>query len=346
MLLVPTFLCTESFKRFFTDFNVELLEVYALDAVFVDTFGGKVHVKWDDQAAVTPFGQMAFFIEFLRTGGVFDDWVQRCPLVYKSPNSPKKRDVLGTILLSVLAGHTRYSHMTTTRCDNVNPALLGMEKVVSEDAARRALKNNLDEEQGTEWLQDSLKKTYYPILSEPWILNIDTTIKLLYGKQEGAVVGYNPKKPGRPSHSYHAYMIANIRMIIDVELHAGNESASKYSAPRLWSILNDLPKNRWPKFIRGDNNFGTDGIMREAELKGIKYLFRLRQTNNVKKLVNYCMLNHEWVYAGQGWEGIESQIKLTGWEKSRRVIILRKQVSKEVSVLNKKRFGAIGVTVC
>ncbi|WP_396957610.1 hypothetical protein [Nitrosomonas sp.] len=36
----------------------------------------------------------------------------------------------------------------------------------------------------------------------PWILDIDTKIKPLYGKQEGAVVSYNPKKPGRPSHSY------------------------------------------------------------------------------------------------------------------------------------------------
>ena len=30
----------------------------------------------------------------------------------------------------------------------------------------------------------------------------DTTVKVLYGHQEGAVVAYNPKKQGRPSHSY------------------------------------------------------------------------------------------------------------------------------------------------
>ena len=41
-----------------------------------------------------------------------------------------------------------------------------------------------------------------PLLSEPWILDVDTTVKPLYGHQEGAVVGYNPKKPGRPSHCY------------------------------------------------------------------------------------------------------------------------------------------------
>jgi hypothetical protein len=29
--------------------------------VTVDTFGGRVHVEWDPQAAVTPLGQLPFF---------------------------------------------------------------------------------------------------------------------------------------------------------------------------------------------------------------------------------------------------------------------------------------------
>jgi len=42
-------------------------------------------------------------------------------------------------MLSILSGHKRYSHVTTIRCDGVNPGLLGMNKVISEDALRRAL---------------------------------------------------------------------------------------------------------------------------------------------------------------------------------------------------------------
>lgn len=56
-----------------------------------------------------------------------------CPLHYTSPNAPTKQDVPGTVLLSVPAGHRRYAHITTVRSDNVNPELLGMNKVVSED---------------------------------------------------------------------------------------------------------------------------------------------------------------------------------------------------------------------
>jgi len=97
----------------------------------VDTFSGKVHVKWDNQASLTPLGQLAFFIEFLKTSGLFNEWVDNCPMIFTSPNAPSKRDILGTILLSVLAGHKRYAHITSIRCDNVNPGLLGMNKISS-----------------------------------------------------------------------------------------------------------------------------------------------------------------------------------------------------------------------
>ncbi len=95
----------------------------------VDTFGGMIHVKWDETAAVTPFGQLAFFIEFLKTAGLWDGWVNDCPVTYESPNAPSKADVLGTILLSVLAGHRRYAHITALRFDGVNLQLLGMSRV-------------------------------------------------------------------------------------------------------------------------------------------------------------------------------------------------------------------------
>ncbi len=44
-------------------------------------------------------------------------------------------------------------------------------------------------------------------------MDTDSTVKLLYGHQEGAVLGYNPKKPGRPSHVYHTYTLAGLRLV-------------------------------------------------------------------------------------------------------------------------------------
>ncbi|MEE8058701.1 MAG: hypothetical protein V3T17_12850 [Pseudomonadales bacterium] len=172
---------------------------------------------------------------------------------YTSNNAPQKVDVLGSFLLSILSGHNRYAHIASLIGDRVNTRLLGMTKVVSDDSARGALKRiNVDE--GIHWLQNHLQRCYEPLLTQPWILDIDVTIKPLYGHQEGAKVGYNPHKPGRPSHTYHTYMIANFRLVLEVEVQAGTETSSSHSSPGLWELLDRIPKSLWPQFIRGDSD--------------------------------------------------------------------------------------------
>src|SRR5438132_3720084 len=295
--------------------------------VVADTFAGQVHIEWEagEGAAVTPLGQLPFFIEYLKQGGLFDGWVAGCPLSLTSPNAAAKRDILGTVMLSVLAGHRRYAHITALRCDPVNPPLLGMAKVVSEDAVRRAL-GKIAAEAGRGWLQEQLEYCTRPLLREPWILDVDTTVKLLYGHQEGAVVGYNPKKPGRPSHTYHTYMIANIRMVLDVEVMPGNENASIHTLPYLFSWLDSIPLEHRTEFIRGDCAFGTGKVMTECEERKLFYLFKLKQTPKIKRFISENMVEGEWENAGQGWQGESGEVKLMGWEKARRVIIRRRKI--------------------
>jgi hypothetical protein len=54
-------------------------------ATSVDTFAGKIHVKWVPEAAVSAFGQMAFFIEFLKTSGLFEAWVNLKRVISRFP---------------------------------------------------------------------------------------------------------------------------------------------------------------------------------------------------------------------------------------------------------------------
>lgn len=310
------------------------------DPVTVETFSGRIHVEWNPDAAVTPLGQLPFFIEFLHVSGLFDDWVNQSPLRWNSPNAPKKRDVLGTVLLSVLSGHQRYAHINALRGDGVNPGLLNMTKIVSEDSVRRGFQHT-DEAEGVQWLQNSLQQVYAPLLSEPWILDADTTIKTLYGKQEGAEVGYNPHKPGRPSHTYHTYMIANLRLILDVEVQGGKQVASKYSRPGLWALLNRLPREQWPALIRGDRDWGTEANMQAAEQAEVPYLFKLKLTQNTRKLVERLMRDSAWVKAGQGWQSAESTLRLTGWSRERRVVVLRRQVKKDLAITSQNTNGPL-----
>lgn len=109
-------------------------------AVGVETPKGRIQVRWDGKSAATPFGQMAFFLEFLHLTGVYERWQASCPLRYSGPHGSRCEDILGTWFLSLLAGHRRYAHMNAIRFDGVMPDLLGMQRAVAEDTVRRFLK--------------------------------------------------------------------------------------------------------------------------------------------------------------------------------------------------------------
>ena len=288
----------------------------------VDTPGGRVHAEWCDDAPVTREGSLIFFFQFLEAGGRWEELVKFIPLTYSSNNASEPKDVIGTILLSVLNGHWRYAHINSLRGDGVNPGLLGMGHTVSEDVVRRALKK-MDEATALAWLENQNREAITPILFLPWILDIDNTVKPLYGHQEGAEIGYNPHKPGRPSHNYHSYFVANLRLCLGVEVLPGKQHSAKLGMPGLWNILGAMPREHWPSMIRGDCAYGVETILLQCEERGVPYLFKLKHTLNVKRLVQTCLRQSHWEEAGEGWQCLESVLQLKGWSRMRRVILVR-----------------------
>ena len=113
-------------------------------------------------------------------------------------------------------------------------------------------------------MQEQLKHSVAQATATPWILDCDTTIKPLYGKQAGAVLGYNPHKPGRPSHAIHTYWIGNLRLVLDAQLEPGNRHGPVHSRPGLVALLEDLPEGQRPRLLRGDCAYTTHDIERCA----------------------------------------------------------------------------------
>jgi hypothetical protein len=291
----------------------------------VDTLGGRMHVRWDEAAAATPHGQLVFFAEFLAATGVFERWVSQCPLQYSSGNAPSKRDVLGTLLLALLAGHRRYAHVTALRGDAVAAQALGMNKVVSEDALRRAMER-IDEAQSQAWMRPSLMHSVREALDRPWVLDIDASIKPLYGRQEGAEIGYNPAKPMRPSHVLHTFLVSQLRLVLEVQLSTGKQHTSGHAKAALGQLLDELADRR-PALVRGDSGYGNEGILLELEQRDQPYLLRLRQTANVQRLVAMAFGRTDWSRPdSQGCQMIEGQVRLSGWSKTRRVVIVRQRI--------------------
>ena len=299
------------------------------EPMVVDTLGGRMHVSWDDGAQATPNGQLVFFTEFLNTTGVFDHWVESCPLEYKSGNAPDKRDVLGTLLLAILAGHKRYAHVTGLRGDTIAARALGMEKIVSEDALRRGMLR-IGEEASSQWQRPALMNSVRAALDHAWILDIDASIKPLYGRQEGALLGYNPHKPGRPSHVLHTYWVGNLRLVLDVQVSPGNQHSSVHAKAGLCHLLDELSEQR-PALVRGDCGYGNEGILRECEQRRQRYLFRLRHTKNVQRLVARQFTRSDWSQMdAQGCQAVEARLQLSGWSHERRVVIVRKRIREDV----------------
>jgi hypothetical protein len=183
--------------------------------------------------------------------------VSSCPLTYSSGIASHKRDVLGAWFLSILAGRHRYAHIIGLRGDGVSPQILGMSKIVSEDSLRRALAR-MTADESRNWLWPQLLASVQGALDTPWILDIDTTVKTLFGKQSGAQVSYNPHKPGRPGHALHTYFVSHLRMVLDVVVSLGEQHSAAHARHGLSDVLDSLNKEQLPALARGDCGFGNE----------------------------------------------------------------------------------------
>ena len=119
-----------------------------------------------------------------------------------------------------------------------------------------------------------------------------------------------------------------------MEVQAGNQTASKYSSPGLWELLGRLPRAHWPVAIRGDRDWGTQANMARAEQEDLPYLFKLRMTNGVKKIVERLMRGAAWSDAGQGWQGAETRLRLAGWSRARRTLVLRRRIKADLAMVD------------
>ena len=137
----------------------------------VDTPGGRFYAEWDEQAPVTREGQLMFFFQFLHVGGRWAEFLRRCPLHYTGNRGSGAANVMGTAMLSILCGHWRYAHINAVRSDGINPGLLGMKGVVSEDVVRLDI-GRIEDKLGHVWLSDQILGSIAPSLQLPWILGV------------------------------------------------------------------------------------------------------------------------------------------------------------------------------
>jgi hypothetical protein len=131
-------------------------------------------------------------------------------------------------------------------------------------------------------------------------------------------------------------------MVLDVVVCPGKEHTAAHARPGLSNLLDSLIAEKLPALVRGDCGFGNEPFIADLEKRGQPYLFKLRQTSGVKKLLLRQFARQDWTTPGpsdQGWSAVEDTLKLAGWDKARRVVILRRPAKSDVALTRKAAEG-------
>lgn len=116
----------------------------------------------------------------------------------------------------------------------------------------------------------------------------DSTVIPRYGKQEDTAIGYNPQKPGRPSHHPLACVIGGTRLCLHMEWRKGNTVSASGWIEAMEKVWRSPIAQHRIRLNRGDIGFGQEAIMawhEQGKGKRPSFLFKLKLTANVKKAI-------------------------------------------------------------
>jgi hypothetical protein len=94
-------------------------------------------------------------------------------------------------------------------------------------------------------------------------------------------------------------------------------------------LLERLPKDCQPAFIRGDCDCGNDPVMSQLEATDRLYLFKLKRSKRVKELIAQVHVLGAWTRYNAEWESKESTLAIYGWKRARRVVVARRRLPKD-----------------
>ena len=147
--------------------------------------------------------------------------------VKRSNNQISSVEVLLSWFYGLALGAERFEHFTRYRRDWLVGQLLGLSRFPSPDTVRRlflAFNYRRVTEVSERLMRFSLGRMRPILLGHT--LDLDSTVLCRYGEQEGSLKGYNPHKPGRPSHHPLVAFLAEGRRLLWATLRSGNSGSA------------------------------------------------------------------------------------------------------------------------
>lgn len=158
-------------------------------------------------------------------------------------------------------------------------------------------------------------------------LDLDTSVLTVYGRQEQAAIGYNPKKRGRRSYLAWLCTEAATDETWEASYHPGNAQASTISPVPLERAFAKIPSTVRNVRVRADSAFYDRAIIELLESRAAQYAIVARLTKRLKAKV--AALRYTRVSAGV-WAA-DFRYHPQGWPGPRRFIAIRRRVKEEPS---------------
>jgi len=273
-----------------------------------------------NQPNLTGFGGMPLLTSFIEKMGIeedLEDVFDHQGYIYSTS------DILLSAITGITVGVDRLYHLNAIRDDAALTKALGLDQLPEESNLRRQLTqaSNKEVERMRQVISKNLTKANQTDKIVEIGLDIDSTVATVYGKQEGAEVGYNPKKRGRASYSIKTAFIANNGDCVNLRLDGGKSHSKKGFKEFFKRTLSLLPSNYKVVFVRLDKGYFGENTFQYLEEGGIRYVAASKNTHPLRKKAASLSDNE--------WEEIEKnslyfteiEYSYKTWKSEKRMII-------------------------
>lgn len=274
---------------------------------------------------VSGWGGLVSLFRFFASLGVRDWLAQALPDGKSSNNRVGAVDSILQFMTSVLIGGTRFEHVERLRADPVIKQIIEAKRVGSASVLTRYLGNFLPSQ--VQHLIVTLSRLTLGLLSEREdVLDLDSTVFLRHGTQEGSSFGYNPRRRRQPSHHPVLAMLAKSKMIVHAWLRAGSAPTNRGVGEFLKEVLELLP--RWFRItaLRADSGFYCREFLSLLDERSIPYVMAV--SNNLH-FTKWCASRTGWIAASRNVDLTEADYTGRRWKAPRRMIVIRKAIRRE-----------------
>jgi len=157
------------------------------------------------------------------------------------------------------------------------------------------------------------------------LFDVDSTVLVLYGKQEQARVGYNPIKRGRPSYHPLLCFEGQSKDFWHGELRPGDAHTASGTLDLLTACFAKIPAGVRSVIIRADKGFYDHALVEWLEDQRAGFVIVARLTGPIKRKLSHL----RYVSPSRGIEVAEFRYQPTRWPHPSRFVVVRRPQPEE-----------------